>query len=61
MTISIEYIQNMGSFDLQDIETVGPSTIVPGIVNFLRINSNVSVFLSFDQRVLGVTREGNVE
>jgi hypothetical protein len=30
--ISIEYIQDMGSFDLQDIDTVGPSTMVPGIV-----------------------------
>lgn len=61
MAISIEYIQDLGTFDLQDIDTVGPSTIVPGIVNWLRINSNVSVFLSFDQRVLGVTRVGNVE
>jgi hypothetical protein len=56
MAISIEYIQEKGCFNLQDIATVGPSTMVPGIVNWLRINSGVSVFLSFDQRVLGVTR-----
>lgn len=49
------YIQELDSYDLQDIATVGPSAIVPGIVNRLRINSGVSVFLSFDQRVLEVT------
>lgn len=36
--------------------------MVPGIVILISYRSgSVSVFLSFDQRVLGVTREGNVE
>lgn len=56
MAISIGFNQRTGTFDVQDIDTVGPSTMVPGIVNWLRINSSVSVSLSFDQRVLGVTR-----
>ena len=47
----------MGIFDIQDIDTVGPSTMVPGIVSWSRINLSVSVFLSFDQRVLGVIRQ----
>lgn len=31
--------------------------MVPGIVSWSRINLSVSVFLSFDQRVLGVIRQ----
>lgn len=57
MDISSGLVQRMGLFDIQDIDTVGPSTMVPGIVSWSRINSSVSVFLSFDQRVLGVIRQ----